>query len=561
MKTVDLTPFGFTPTESLVYATLLRLGPTTGYAVALASRLARANAYGALEGLVTRGAATRVSPARPVRYRPTDPQALLAHLATLQGEALDRLARALRDTAHPHEPATKEVGGARAVANLILQLVARAERRVEGVLAAELWRPTLPAWRHASRTGGATVELRIAGDVPSGAEELTSGSVAADAPTILVVDEAQTVITAGAGDAIAGLWSSHPLIVMLARRSLGLVAFLILLVTAACRAAQIPVEKRYPAGSPFRAQFRVVDGTRLRMIDTGGGTPVVFIHGFGASVYSWRKTLAPVLAAGYRVIAIDNRGFGFSDKPAPTSRGSGGEKVYTNAAYARLVVALLDSLNLPSAVLVGHSMGGAIAAEVALAYPARVRGLVLIDAAGFGVRWPGVLTVGRWPGAGGVAAALRGRWITERMLRSTYGDPSKVTAEDVDQYYAPVAEPGYSRALRGVLREFRFDTLVGRLGAVAAPTLVIWGAADRWIPVGDGSRLATELPRGAFIVLPRIGHAAAEEDPDDVNGLLITFLKEGLPRVPENLAWSTPSSQLWRSSSRSIPPTRQRSAN
>jgi pimeloyl-ACP methyl ester carboxylesterase len=327
---------------------------------------------------------------------------------------------------------------------------------------------------------------------------------------------------------------------------------------AACRAPQIPVERRYPAGSPFRAQYRVVDGTRLRMIDTGRGTPVVFIHGFGASVYSWRKTLAPVLAAGYRVIAFDNRGFGFSDKPAP---GAGGEKLYTNAAYARLVVALLDSLNLPSAVIVGHSMGGAIAAEVALAYPDRVRGLVLIDAAGFGVRWPGALRVGRWPGAGGVAGALRGRWLTERLLRSTYGDPSKVTEEDVDQHYAPVAEPGYSRALRGVLREFRFDTLVGRLSAVAAPTLVLWGAADRWIPVRDGSRLATELPRGAFIVLPRIGHAAAEEDPDEVNRLLIAFLKEGLPRVPENLAWSTPSSQFWHSSNPSIPPTLQRSGN
>jgi len=327
---------------------------------------------------------------------------------------------------------------------------------------------------------------------------------------------------------------------------------------AACRAPQIPVERRYPAGSPFRAQYRVVDGTRLRMIDTGSGAPVVFIHGFGASLYGWRHTLSPVVAAGYRVIAFDNRGFGFSDKPAPQS---GGEKLYTNAAYARLVVALLDSLNLPSAVLVGHSMGGAIAAEVALAYPARVRGLVLIDAAGFGVRWPGVLSVGRWPGAGGVAAALRGRWMTERVLRSTYGDPSKVTEEDVDQYYAPVAEPGYSRALRGVLRQFRFDTLIGRLGTVAAPTLVVWGAADRWIPVRDGSRLATELPRGAFIVLPRVGHAAAEEDPDEVNRLLIAFLKEGLPRVPENLAWSTPSSQRWYSSSPPIPPTRQRSAN
>ena len=227
MPSVDLTPFGFTPTESLVYATLLRLGPATGYAVARASRLARANAYGALEGLVTRGAATRVPappPGRPARYRPTDPQALLAHLATLQGEALDRLARALRDTSHPGEPVTREVGGARAVANLILQLVARAERRVQGVLAADLWRPTLPAWRHAGRAGGATVELRIAGDVPAGEEGLTSGSVAADAPTILVVDEAQAVVTAGAGESIAGVWSSHPLIVMLAHRALGTAA-------------------------------------------------------------------------------------------------------------------------------------------------------------------------------------------------------------------------------------------------------------------------------------------------------------------------------------------------
>jgi len=319
----------------------------------------------------------------------------------------------------------------------------------------------------------------------------------------------------------------------------GAVALMAITAATACRAPQIPVEQRYPAGSPFRAQYRVVDGTRLRMIDTGRGTPVVFIHGFGASLYSWRKTLSPVLAAGYRVIAFDNRGFGFSDKPAPGG-GAGGGKPYSNAAYARLVVALLDSLGLPSAVLVGHSMGGAIAAEVALAYPARVRGLVLIDAAGFGVRWPGILRAGRWPGAGGVATALRGRWVTERLLRFMYADPRNVTEQDVDQYYAPVSEPGYGRALRGVLREFRFDTLVGRLHSVAAPTLVVWGAEDRLIPVADGMRLAAELPRGAFVVIPRTGHAAADESADEVNGLLVTFLKEGLARVPGDLAYSPP---------------------
>jgi pimeloyl-ACP methyl ester carboxylesterase len=309
----------------------------------------------------------------------------------------------------------------------------------------------------------------------------------------------------------------------------------------ACRAAPIPPAQRYPAGTPFRAQYRVIDGTRLRIVDSGRGTPVVFLHGFGASMYSWRKTLPPVAAAGYRVIAIDNRGFGFSDKPAHG---------YSNAEYARLIVALLDTLDISSAVLIGHSMGGAIAAEVALAHPDRVRGLVLIDAAGYGVRWPGVLKAARSRIIGAIVTRFRSRWVTGRILRSTYADPRKVTEADVDQYYAPVPEPDYGRALRGVLQEFRFDTLVGRLGGLQTPTLVLWGDADRWIPMRDGGRLARELPRGAFVVVSRTGHAAAEESPDEVNRLLLDFLKEGLSRIPENVAWSSPSSQPWRSSNR-----------
>ena len=277
------------------------------------------------------------------------------------------------------------------------------------------------------------------------------------------------------------------------------------------------------------------------MIDTGNGTPVVFIHGIGASMYGWRYQLPPLVAAGYRVVAFDNRGFGFSDKPAHG---------YSNAAYAHLVVSLLDSLGIASAVLVGHSMGGAIAAEVALAHPDRVRGMVLIDAAGFGVRWPGVLKMARWPLLGAVATSFRGRWITGRIVRSTFADPGKVTAADVDQYYAPVPDPNFGRALRGVLREFRFDTLSGRLGSLQTPTLILWGNADRWIALRDGSRFARELPRSEFVVLDRTGHDAPEESPDQVNPLLLAFLKEGLTRIPENVAWSTPSSRFLRSSSR-----------
>ena len=216
----DLTPFGFTPTESLVYATLLRLGPSTGYAVARGARLARANAYGALEGLVSRGAATRTPPpARPARYRPTDPQSLLAHLATLQGEALDRLGRELRNLSRPGEPIIREVAGSRAVANLLMQLVARAERSVKGVMALELWRPTLPAWRRAAER--AKLEVRVRGGMPADAPAWLEPAVA-DAPqaTVLLIDETHLLITAGDGEAITGVWTSHPLVLLLAQRAL-----------------------------------------------------------------------------------------------------------------------------------------------------------------------------------------------------------------------------------------------------------------------------------------------------------------------------------------------------
>jgi HTH-type transcriptional regulator, sugar sensing transcriptional regulator len=214
---IDLTPFGFTPTESLVYGALLRVGPSTGYAVAHATGVARANAYGALEGLVGRGAATRVA-GRPVRFRAADPRALLAQLAAQQGEALDRLSAALGDAAAETEPDTRSVAGTRALANLILQLVARAERRAEGVLAVELLRPTLPAWRRAKER--AALELRVAGELPPEAGSLVSGTVSAEVPTILLIDDEQVVVATGGGERAAGVWSSHPAVTALARAAL-----------------------------------------------------------------------------------------------------------------------------------------------------------------------------------------------------------------------------------------------------------------------------------------------------------------------------------------------------
>jgi HTH-type transcriptional regulator, sugar sensing transcriptional regulator len=217
MQEADLTPFGFTATESRVYGVLLKLGPTTGYAVARAARLARANAYGALDGLVTRGAATK-SPGRPARYRPSDPQALVARLATLQGEALDRLSRSLEEATRSGEPDTRPLEGARALGNVILQSVARAERRVEGIVTPELLRATLPAWRRAMER--ATLAVAVSGEPPADAASFAMPSAAPGSPTLLVIDERQVVAATGTDTSLIGVWSSHPAVLAIARLAL-----------------------------------------------------------------------------------------------------------------------------------------------------------------------------------------------------------------------------------------------------------------------------------------------------------------------------------------------------
>ena len=295
----------------------------------------------------------------------------------------------------------------------------------------------------------------------------------------------------------------------------------------ACRAEPIPAAQRYPAGTPLVVKYVTIEGTRIRYVDTGRGPAVVLLHGLAASIYTWRRTILPVAQAGFRVIAFDNRGFGFSDKPPHG---------YSNEAYVGVLYELLDSLSVDEAVLVGHSMGGAIAAQAALERPDRVRGLVLVDAAGQGVRWPFMLRVAHWPIVGALFDRARGRAATAGILKALYGAPSRVTAEDVDQYYAPIAEPGFGRALRGVLREFTFDGLRGRLGGLVTPTLVMWGTQDQLIPTSVGQAMNGELPHAFLVRFPDAGHALPEEAPEAFNRALIGFLQGGLPVPPENLA-------------------------
>lgn len=221
MAKLDLTSFGFTPTESLIYEVLLRGGPGTGYAVARAAGLARANAYGALEGLVQKGIA-RVEEGRPKRYRPEPPAALLARILDRQSRALDEVSQSLAELSVPGTPTLVELGSARGALQIASREAARATASIILHAPADAFPPLVPSLRKA---GGSGVELSCSS---TSAVDLPFTQVQVVAPRddwpgqpfLMVVDGKSALLAAREGERVQGHWGSAPTLVAAATLSI-----------------------------------------------------------------------------------------------------------------------------------------------------------------------------------------------------------------------------------------------------------------------------------------------------------------------------------------------------
>jgi len=218
VPSIDLTRFGFTPTEGLVYEVLLTGGPGTGYAIARAAGLARANAYSALEGLVSKGAA-RMDAGRPRRYRPEAPAGLIARISNDHGQALERLSRELDAASVPETETLVEILSARGLLQLITHDVARATASV-GLLAPPDAFPLLaPALR---RPFSAGVPLTLVASAPVELGFATVDVVANEdswpgMPIVMVVDDRSAILAARNGSEVRGHWSTAAAFVAAAR--------------------------------------------------------------------------------------------------------------------------------------------------------------------------------------------------------------------------------------------------------------------------------------------------------------------------------------------------------
>jgi pimeloyl-ACP methyl ester carboxylesterase len=248
--------------------------------------------------------------------------------------------------------------------------------------------------------------------------------------------------------------------------------------------------------------FVSVNGEQIHYVHSGArGVPVVFVHGSGGSHLVWG---AQVRAVGEiaRAFALDLPGHGKSE-------GAGRDSI---AAYRDRVVGFLDALELDRAVIVGHSLGGAIAQTLALSHPLRVAGLALV---GTGARLrvlPKILE--------GVLSDFEStaRFVAQAMFAQP-DDPQRPRTEEQLRACAPQVVHGDFSACNA------FD-VIARLGEIRAPTLVLCGRADVMTPVKYGEFLAAKIAGAQLVVVENAGHALMLEQAVEVNRALVEFIRK-----------------------------------
>jgi pimeloyl-ACP methyl ester carboxylesterase len=271
-----------------------------------------------------------------------------------------------------------------------------------------------------------------------------------------------------------------------------------------------------------------VDGTTLNYVDVGSGDeePAVLVHGLGGQWQNWLENI-PRLALDRRVVAVDLPGFGLSAEPADDEISIPG--------YGRCVNALCDKLGFGHVNLVGNSMGGYVAAEVAIQFPERVGRLVLVSAAGISsavtLEAP-ILTAGRVATAITTNAASRfrglaARPVTRHLSLALVARHPRLLKPDLvyEGFMKGAGKPGFDNALRASLDyDFR-----DRLPEVEVPTLIVWGEKDSIIPVRDADEFERLIEDSRKIVMRDTGHIAMAERPVTFNDVLVDFLAETGP--------------------------------
>lgn len=265
------------------------------------------------------------------------------------------------------------------------------------------------------------------------------------------------------------------------------------------------------AQAPLTSDKQVmVAGHRLHYVEAGAGPPVVLLHGLGSDARAWRQTI-PALASSYHVFALDQIGFGQSDKP---------DIPYRVGVLVDSLTGFLDAVGLKKTTLIGNSLGGWVATTFATSHPDRLDKLVLVDSAGYGQEPSEMVRdyLARFDPAM-VSAAMQ-------LLGSMSPDDQRRVQLAAVQYFARRMSRDDGLAVASIVESIvrGEDALGSEVKQIAAPTLVVWGRNDMTIPLRVGETLAKDIPHAQKVVLDGCGHRPMGECAPAFNAAVRRFL-------------------------------------
>ncbi len=278
---------------------------------------------------------------------------------------------------------------------------------------------------------------------------------------------------------------------------------------------------------PEQTRFLELHGHRMALTDVGSGPPILLVHGMMSARTTWADQWDR-LAADHRVVAPDLFGHGESDKPLGD---------YSLGAHAASLRDLLDALDVPSATVVGHSLGGGIAMQLAYLFPERVDRLVLVSSGGLGRELNPLLRAATLPGSEFVLPVLASGWLhgvgdsALRLWRRVGLPAVSPSSTQAWQSLTSLADADTRRAFLATSRsviDAGGQTVSARSrlsGLTAREVLLIWGAGDRMIPSSHLEAARAELPHSRVAILPRSGHFPHLDEPDRFAAVLADFVR------------------------------------
>lgn len=284
-----------------------------------------------------------------------------------------------------------------------------------------------------------------------------------------------------------------------------------------------PVEELQARWAPAPSQFIELMGMQVHLRDEGSrddAEPLLLLHGTSASLHTWEGWVAD-LKRTRRVISVDLPGFGLT---GPFPDGD-----YRIAHYTAFLDALLDRLQVPPVVVAGNSFGGQLAWELAVAKPARVSRLILVDAAGYPRQSSSVpigFRLAQVPALAPLMARLLPRRMIESSVQNVYGDPTRVTDELVERYYQLTLRAGNRQALVQRFQQAPAGDSQALIRQVRQPTLILWGGRDGLIAPANAERFKADIAGSRLVIFEQLGHVPQEEDPALTLPVVRGFLAE-----------------------------------